>query len=113
MRTIVRIANKFIEGGLMNFIHEIKSPKVIFHSNSLKKISEELDVTNYAKKINPKVIVVKKGDILNLIHSCEFLITIDLSTTLLEAQILKKPTLSILIKNYNIKSNLKLYRFYL
>ena len=55
----------------------------------------------FAKKINPKVIVVKKGDILNLIHSCEFLITIDLSTTLLEAQILKKPTVSILIKNYN------------
>ena len=50
MRTIVRIANKFIEGGLMNFIHEIKSPKVIFHSNSLKKISEELDVIS-AKNI--------------------------------------------------------------
>ena len=43
---------------------------------------------------------IKTGDIIPLIKNCELLITFDLSTTILEAQILKKPVLSISLRDY-------------
>lgn len=46
-------------------------------------------------KLYPKVMVVKGENILPLIESCEVLVSFDLSTTILMAQILKKPTISI------------------
>ena len=44
--------------------------------------------------------IIKNGDIIPLIKKCELLITFDLSTTILESQILKKPVLSISLKDY-------------
>jgi len=61
--------------------------------------SEQEDVTDIIKKIDSEIIIVKNGNILDLISSCEFLITLDLSTTILEAQILEKPSISIIVRD--------------
>ena len=66
----------------------------------LHPFQEELDVTNLVKKIDSKIQVVKSGDIISLIHDCDIFVTIDVSTTILEAQILSKPVISVLIKDY-------------
>lgn len=60
---------------------------------------EELDISNLVKKIDPKICVVKNGNITSLIESCEVFLTIDFSTTVLEAQILEKPVISIFVKD--------------
>ena len=39
--------------------------------------------------------IIKKGDIIPLIKACDVFITLDMSTTILEAQLLKKPVISI------------------
>jgi hypothetical protein len=56
---------------------------------------EENYVTELVKKLNPEIRVIKKGNIIELIKSCEVFIAIDMSTTILEAQLLKKPVISI------------------
>jgi hypothetical protein len=56
---------------------------------------KEMDLTEIVKNIDKEIIVLKNENILDLISSCEVLMTIDLSTTILEAQILKKPVISI------------------
>ena len=66
----------------------------------LHPFQDESDIISIVKKVNPAIIVMKSGDILPLIESCELLITIDLSTTILEAQILKKPVISVHVKDY-------------
>ena len=80
------------------------------------------EICNFLTKLNKKIIIkphpsledgnlenfkhfknieiIKSGDIIPLIKNCELLITFDLSTTILEAQILKKPVLSISLKDY-------------
>jgi len=66
----------------------------------LHPFQEEYDISNLIESIDPEVTVIKRGNITRLIESCEVLVTMDLSTTILEAQILEKPTISISIKNY-------------
>jgi len=56
---------------------------------------DEEYVTELVKKLNPKIKVIKKGDIIPLIKSCEVFISLDMSTTILEAQLLKKPVITI------------------
>ena len=60
-----------------------------------------IDNTNIVKQIYPQVKIIKHGNIINLIKSCEIFITIDISTTMLEAQIFEKPIISVIVKNYN------------
>lgn len=66
----------------------------------LHPFQDELDITKLVEEIDPKITIIKSGDILPLIESCELLITIDLSTAILEAQILKKPVISVHVKDY-------------
>jgi hypothetical protein len=61
---------------------------------------DELDLTDIVKKIDSRIIVVKAGDISPLIKSCEVFISTDISTTMLEAQILKKPVISFPTRNH-------------
>jgi len=61
---------------------------------------EEMDYDQILGELKENVIIIKQGDILPLIEKCELLITIDLSTTLLEAQICNKPAISINVKEY-------------
>ncbi len=60
----------------------------------------DFDVESLVKKINPEIMVIKSGSIFPFIENCEVLITFDLSTTILEAQIFDKPTISIRLKDY-------------
>ena len=62
----------------------------------------ELDITTFVKKINPKIRIIKTGNISDLIKACDILVTIDISTVILEAQIFEKPAISVSVKNYNI-----------
>lgn len=65
----------------------------------LHPFQEELDITPIVKKFGDKIVIIKVGDILPLIESCEAFLTLDYSTTILEAQILEKPVISILVKD--------------
>ena len=66
----------------------------------LHPAQEEIDITDFVKNIDPKIKVIKKGDIMDLIPFCEIFISTELSTTLLEAQIFEKPTISLSVRNY-------------
>lgn len=52
-----------------------------------------------AKKINPTIKIVKAGSIIPLIQCCEVVIVIDVTTSILEAQILQKPVISVTVKD--------------
>ena len=54
----------------------------------------------WSKKNHPQAKIIKYGNIADLIKSCEVFITIDVSTTMLEAQIFRKPIISITAKSY-------------
>lgn len=60
----------------------------------------DFDIELMAKKINNEIVIIKSGSIFPLIEDCKLLLTFDLSTTILEAQILKKPVVSIRLKDY-------------
>jgi len=62
----------------------------------------EIDVTDMVHKINENIVVVTTGDILSLIDSCEIMIMLGLSTAIIEAQMNKKPVLSISPIDYNL-----------
>lgn len=62
----------------------------------------ELDITDLVHETNESIEVIKNGNIQDLLRKCELLITIDVSTTILEAQILEKPTVSISVKDYSV-----------
>ena len=67
----------------------------------LHPFQEELDVTNFVKEINPDIKIIKSGDITPLIKNCSIFLTIDISTTILEAQFFSKPVISVSVKNYD------------
>lgn len=69
----------------------------------------ELDVTELVKKIDPNIIVIKNHDIVSLIKSCEALVVIDLSTAILEAQILEKPVISVSVKS-DLSNDSEIYK---
>ena len=56
---------------------------------------EERYVTELVKKLNSKIKIIKKGDIVPLIKSCDIFVALDMSTTILEALLLKKPVISV------------------
>lgn len=57
----------------------------------------EIDITNFVHKINPEITVIKYGNVLDLIKDCELFITLNISTTILEAQIFNKSTMSLFV----------------
>ena len=69
----------------------------------------ELDVTELVKKIDPSIIVIKNYDIVSLMKSCEAFVVIDVSTTILEAQILEKPVISVTVKE-DLSNNSEVYK---
>jgi len=78
--------------------------KVIFESKQdlvikLHPSSDEIDITNIAKENHPQVKVIKYANIIDLIKSCKIFITIDISTTMLDAQIYGKPIISVTVKS--------------
>jgi hypothetical protein len=67
----------------------------------LHPFQEELDITNLVNSVNPNIKIIKTGDIVDLIENCSIFLTIDISTTILDAQIFSKPVISISVKNYD------------
>ncbi|MGI0056396.1 MAG: hypothetical protein ACREAK_03355 [Nitrosarchaeum sp.] len=58
---------------------------------------DEIDITDFVHKLNAEIIVVKAGNILDLMKNCEVFITLDVSTSILESQICKNPTISVFV----------------
>lgn len=67
---------------------------------------DEFDPSYLAKEINPNIVVTKTGSISQLIKSCDIFVMIDASTVVLDAHLLKKPVISVLVKDndYGIPS---------
>ena len=57
--------------------------------------SDERNITDYIKKISKSITILKYDDISPLIQNCEIFIALGMSSTILEAQIFKKPVLGI------------------
>ena len=60
---------------------------------------DEFDPTQLAQSINPQFIVFKTGDISKLIANSSIFVVIDVSTVMLNAQMMKKPIISIIAKD--------------
>ena len=60
---------------------------------------DELDPSFISKQINSEIEVIKEGKISPLIQSCELLIVIDFSSVILDAHILRKPVISLSVKD--------------
>jgi len=81
---------------ICNVVFKSKQDLVV----KLHPSSDEIDITTMVKKNHPQAKIIKYGNIADLIKSCEVFITIDVSTTMLEAQIFRKPIISITAKSY-------------
>lgn len=115
--------NKFIllitSGPSKNFVNDLMIETNAKYEQSIEKICKivtsldyklviklhpstfEVDVTELAKKIDPRIEVIKSGNIFDLINSSIIVIVIDMSTVILESQILRKPVISVSVKNYD------------
>ena len=60
---------------------------------------DELDPSFIAKQINSQIKVVKEGNISLLVQSCDLMIVIDFGSPILDAHILKKPVISVSVKD--------------
>ena len=60
---------------------------------------DELDPSFIAKQINSEIKVIKEGNISPLIQSCDLMIVIDFTSPILDAHILKKPVISLSVKD--------------
>ncbi|MBN19310.1 MAG: hypothetical protein CL758_07565 [Chloroflexi bacterium] len=59
----------------------------------------EFNPSKLAKEINPKIQVLQNGNFASIIKNAKFVIVIDYSTVILDCHILKKPVISITVKN--------------
>lgn len=60
---------------------------------------DEFDPSDLVQQIDPKIRVVKTGDIIPLISNCELFIVIDASTVIIDAQLFRKPIISVSVKD--------------
>ena len=65
--------------------------------------TEYFEVSKIVKKIDPTIPIFKFEDILDLLESCDILISLNYSTILLDALILNKPTLVFLPEKQNFE----------
>ena len=64
----------------------------------------EFDPTELAHKINPNIKIIKNGHFSSIIKNANFVIVIDFSTVILDCHLLKKPVISLPVKDngYNL-----------
>ena len=60
---------------------------------------DEFDPSDLVQQIDPKIRVVKTGDIIPFISNCELFIVIDASTIIIDAQLFRKPIISVSVKD--------------
>ena len=80
-------------------VYEIASKqnkRLVIKTHPQKNANEE----EIAKQIDPTILVIKSGDILPLIKSSSLVIVTDMSTVILEAQAMKKPVVSVFLRDY-------------
>ncbi|MBI4131936.1 MAG: UDP-N-acetylglucosamine 2-epimerase [Nitrosarchaeum sp.] len=80
-------------------IYEVASKqnkRLVIKTHPQKNANEE----EIAKQIDPTIIVIKSGDIRPLIKSSSLVIVTDMSTVILEAQAMKKPVVSVFLRDY-------------
>ena len=58
---------------------------------------EEYDPSKILRKINPEIEIIKTGNIAELIKKCILFIVIDVSTSIIDAHLLRKPVLSVAV----------------
>jgi hypothetical protein len=95
----IKLIEKYV-----NTIKEISHIVTKLDENLIFKIHpnpHEMDIENIVNSINPSIKVIKSGSITDLIKNCKIFVAIDVSTTILEAQILEKPVISISVKDYH------------
>lgn len=63
---------------------------------------KEHDITNIAKSIDSEISIFKEGEIFPLIQNCSCMIVMGLSTSIIEAQLLEKPVISIPVIDYKL-----------
>tara|TARA_Y100000996_G_C22395941_1_gene591168 strand:- start:220 stop:879 length:660 start_codon:yes stop_codon:yes gene_type:complete len=98
-------------------VFDLKVETISKNISTIKKISEivssmnkkliikthpspdEYDPTKLVKAIDPKIDVIKSGDISELIATCSLMIVIDFSTVILDAYVLNKPIISVPVKD--------------
>ena len=68
--------------------------KLVIKTHSAEYLGED----EIAKDVDPKISVIKAGDIVPLIEKCDVLVTTDMTTAILEAQIMGKPVISVAIR---------------
>ena len=74
-----------------------KKPVIKLHT------SEYFDISSIVKKIDPTIQIYQHKDILELLESCDVLISLNYSTILLDALILNKPTMVLLPEKQNFE----------
>lgn len=80
-------------------VYEIASKqnkRLVIKTHPQKNTNEE----EIAKQIDPTIMVIKSGDIRPLIKSSSLVIVTDMSTVILEAQAMKKPVISVFLRDY-------------
>lgn len=80
--------------------------KIIYANNKkliikMHPFQDEHDITGIVKKINPSIKIVKRGNILSALESCESLISVSVSSAIFETQLVEKPVLSLQV-SYDI-----------
>lgn len=96
----MNVRGQFIKN-IENYIESIKQICHIVTKNHLNLIikphnaANDIDIRKIVYEINQEIKIVTTGDILPLIKSCKFMILMGNSTSLLEAQLLKKPVIYI------------------
>ena len=60
---------------------------------------DELDPSFIARKVSSEIKVIKEGNISPLIQSCDVMIVIDFTSPILDAHLLKKPVISLSVKD--------------
>lgn len=85
-----------------NTIRKICEAVTKMNKNLVIKIhpsQDEFDPTEMAKEISSNIIVKKTGSITHLVQFCDVFVMIDASTVILDAHLLKKPVISVLVKD--------------
>lgn len=90
--------NEFVIREICKILSKLNKKLVV----KMKSWQEELDISYIVKEIIPDAIIVEQGDVFPYVKNCEVLITLDVSSTILEAQLLEKPVISVSVKNWNL-----------
>lgn len=85
--------------GILIYIKKNSNKKPIIKLHT----AEYFDISSIVKKIDPSIPIYQHEDILELLESCDIMISLNYSTVLLDALILNKPTMVLLPEKQNFE----------